>query len=146
MRRRVSITFGLRFGAADPLTTFVFITTHTINDGELDQIEELGARFTELVEASDTGLLAFHFYVSDDATQVASVQVHRDAASMDAYLPVVGDLIGQALELSRTDRIDVYGTPGPVLHEVLRHNEEQGALVHVMSRHLDGFTHLAAAA
>jgi hypothetical protein len=125
---------------------FVFITTHTIHAGELGQIEDLGRQFTELVEASDTGLLAFHFYVSEDGTQVASVQVHADAASMDAYLPVVGALIGRALELSRTDRIDVYGTPGPVLREVLRHNEEQGATVHVMPRHLDGFTHVASAA
>jgi hypothetical protein len=125
---------------------FVFITTHTINDGMLDQIEELGTRFTELVEASDTGLLAFHFYVSDDGSEVASVQVHSDAASMDAYLPIVGEMIASALELSRTDRIDVYGTPGPVLREVLRHNEEQGARVRVMPRHLDGFTHVATAA
>jgi hypothetical protein len=125
---------------------FVFITTHTIHDGALAQIEELGKRFTELVEQSDTGLLAFHFYVSDDGKEVASVQVHTDAASMDAYLPVVGDMISRALELSRTDRIDVFGTPGPVLREVLRHNEEQGARVHVMERHLDGFSHVAAAA
>jgi hypothetical protein len=125
---------------------FVFITTHTINEGALEQIEELSRAFTDRVEASDTGLLAFHFYVSDDGTQVASVQVHRDAASMDAYLPVVGELIGQALALTRTDHIEVYGTPGPVLQEALRHNEEQGARVHVMSRHLEGFTHVAAAA
>jgi hypothetical protein len=125
---------------------FVFITTHAIHDGELEQIEDLGRRFTELVEASDTGLLAFHFYVSDDGTEIASVQVHTDAASMDAYLPVVGELIAQAVELSRTDRIDVYGSPGPLLREVLQHNQEQGARVHVMSRHLDGFTHAAAAA
>jgi hypothetical protein len=90
---------------------FVFITTHTINDGMLDQIEELGTRFTELVEASDTGLLAFHFYVSDDGSEIASVQVHSDAASMDAYLPIVGEMIASALELSRTDRIDVCGEP-----------------------------------
>jgi hypothetical protein len=125
---------------------FVFITTHTIHEGELARIEELGTRFTELVEAADTGLLAFHFYVSDDGSHVASVQVHTDAASMDAYLPVVGEMIARALELSTTDSIDVYGTPGPVLREVLRHNEEQGARVQVLARHLDGFTHVAAAA
>jgi hypothetical protein len=124
---------------------FVFVVTLTINDGELENIKQLGKSFTELAEASDTGLLAFHFYLTDDGTKISNVQVHVDAASMDAYLPVVAEKIGHALELSQTDTIEVYGSPGPVLREVLRHNEEQGARVRVLPTHLDGFTHADAA-
>jgi hypothetical protein len=119
---------------------FIFVTTSRITEGELESIKELSKTFTDLVEASDTGLVAFHFYMSEDGTEVSNVQVHADAASMDAYLPVVRDKISEALELSTTSTIDVYGTPGPVLREVLRQNEEQGVRVRVKPNHLDGFT------
>jgi hypothetical protein len=122
---------------------FIFVTTHAINDGERDQIEDLAKRFRELVEASDTGLVAFHFYLSDDGTEVSNVQVHADAASMEAYLPLVQAQITEALELSRTTRIDVFGTPGPILREVLRQNEAMGVAVRVLPIHLDGFTRSA---
>ncbi len=119
---------------------FIFVTTHTVNHGQLASIKDLSRTFTELVQASDTGLVAFHFYMSDDGTQVANVQVHADAASMDAYLPVVREKISEALALSETSSIEVFGTPGPVLREVLRQNREQGVHVRVKPNHLDGFT------
>jgi hypothetical protein len=119
---------------------FIFVTTHTINEGELESIKELSKTFTNLVESSDTGLVAFHFYLNENGTEISNVQVHANAASMDAYLPVVREKIGEALQLSRTTRIDIYGTPGPVLREVLRQNEEQGVPVDVKPNRLDGFT------
>jgi hypothetical protein len=119
----------------------VFVTKHRVNDGALDGIKQLSERFAGTIEASDTGLVAFHFFVNDDGTEVSNVQVHRDAAAMDAYLPVAQDLIGEALELSRTTRIDVFGSPGPLLQQVLRHNEDMGVPVRVTRAHLDGFTH-----
>lgn len=127
---------------ADP---FIFVTTHTINDGELQSIEDLGKDFADLVEGADTGLVAFHFHVNEDGTEVSNVQVHVDAASMDAYLPVAQAKIAEALELSRTTSIDVFGTPGPILAEVLRQNEALGVPVRVKPHHLCGFTRAAAA-
>jgi hypothetical protein len=124
---------------------FIFVTTHTINEGRFDSIKELSKSFTDLVDAAGTGLVAFHFYLSEDGTEVSNVQVHADAASMDAYLPVVRDKISEALELSETNRIEVYGTPGPVVGEVLRQNEAQGVQVRVKPNHLDGFTRSAGA-
>ena len=64
---------------------------------------------------------------------------------MDAYLPVAGEKIAEALERSKTLRIEVYGNPGPVTQEVLRRNAEQGASVTVKPIHLSGFTRPAAA-
>jgi hypothetical protein len=119
---------------------FIFVTTHTINKGELERIKELSKSFTALVDASDTGLVAFHFYINEDDTEVSNVQVHTDAAAMDAYLPVVRDKISEALELSETTSIEVYGTPGPVVREVLRQNQAQGVRVRIKPNHLDGFT------
>lgn len=118
---------------------FISVATNTINDGKLERVNELSNHFTELVEAGDTGLLGFHFYLNKDGTELSNVQVHRDAASMDAYLPMVQQLIQQALQLTKTTRIDVYGTPGPAVQQVLRMNAEQGVHVRVKPNHVNGF-------
>jgi hypothetical protein len=123
---------------------FIFATTLSINEGQLESLRELSKRFTEVAEESDT-VIAYHFHVSEDGREISNVQVHTDAASMEAYLPLVGEKIGQALELSKTISIDVYGKPGPVLQDALRHNAEQGARVHVKPNHIGGFTRSAAA-
>lgn len=124
---------------------FIFVTTHTVNEGELGRVKELSTTFTDAVEASETGLVAFHFHLSEDGTEVSNVQVHADAASMEAYLPLVQDKIARALALTETTSIDVYGTPGPVVRQVLQRNEEQGVRVRVKPHHLGGFTRSAVA-
>lgn len=124
---------------------FILITTNTINEGQLEGVKRLSTRFAERVRAADTGLLAFSFYLNDEGTEVSNVQVHRDAASMDAYLPIAQELIQEALSITTTESIDVYGTPGPVVQQVLRMNAEQGARVHVTSDRISGFTAPASA-
>jgi hypothetical protein len=125
--------------------SFIFITTSTIKDGELDNVKALSTRFADLVEEQDMGLLSFHFYINDDCTRVSNVQVHRDAESIEAYLPVAQPLIAEALELTQTDAIDVFGAPGPMFQQVLRMNADQGATVRVTPSHLAGFTTAARA-
>jgi hypothetical protein len=119
---------------------FILITTSTIKDGELDNVTALSTRFADLIEEHDTGLMSFHFYIDDGGTRVSNVQVHRDAESMEAYLPVAQPLIAEALELTQTEAIDVFGAPGPMFQQVLRMNAEQGAIVRVSPSHVAGFT------
>lgn len=119
---------------------FILVTTNTVNRGQLDRLKELSARFAERIEKSDTGLLAFNFFLNDEQTEVSNVQVHRDAASMEAYLPLAQEMISEALELTQTKSIQVYGAPGPITQQVLRMNAEQGAHVHVTPNHIHGFT------
>jgi len=121
-------------------TTLTFVTTHTINPGQLEAIRRLGREFADHVEANEPGLVAFHFYVDAAGTEVASVQVHPDAATMDRYLGVAEPKIREALELSSTSRVEVFGTPGPLLAQVLAHTAELGAEVVVKGEHLAGFT------
>jgi hypothetical protein len=123
----------------------ILITTSTIKDGKLDGVKALSTRFADLVEEHDTALMSFDFYINDDGTLVSNVQVHRDAESMEAYLPVAQPLIAEALQLTHTDAIDVFGAPGPIFQQVLRMNAEQGATVRVMPSHLAGFTTAARA-
>jgi len=120
----------------------IFATTFAVNAGQLPRLKELSTAFIDAARARDS-VIAYHFHVNDDGSEISNVQVHTDAASMDAYLPLVGDAIHQALEVSKTVSIDVYGTPGPLLREALRHNAELGARVQVKPSHVGGFTRSA---
>lgn len=121
----------------------IFATTFLIHDGQLERLTDLSKDFAEVAATRDS-VIAYHFHVSEDGRELSNVQVHSDAASMDAYLMLVGDKIAEALQLAKTASIDVYGEPGPVLREALRHNAEQGARVRVSPRYLGGFTRTAA--
>ena len=126
-------------------STLTFVTTHTINPGQLEAVRRLGREFADHVEANEPGLVAFHFYVDDAGTEVSNVQVHPDAATMDRYLGVAEPKIREALQLSATTRIEVFGTPGPLLAQVLAHNVELGAEVVLKEAHVAGFTRSSAA-
>jgi hypothetical protein len=118
----------------------IFATTATINEGELETIKTLSETLTGLAEASDAGLVAYHFHLSEDGRSVSNVQIHADAASMDAYLQGAQEQIAKAVELTTITSIDVFGTPGPVLQQALQHNAERGVPARVMSTHLNGIT------
>jgi len=123
---------------------FIFVTNHEIAPGQLEAVQELAHRFITAVEASDAELVEYHFVVSEDGREVSNVQVHATSDSMEAYLPAVEQLIGEALEITTTTRIEVFGTPGPITSMVLEHNASQGVPVSVFPTYVDGLRRLAA--
>jgi quinol monooxygenase YgiN len=118
----------------------IFVTTATFDPDDREAVEQLSARLVDVAESHGSGLVAYHFHVSDDGESVTNVQVHADAASMDAYLVAAQDQIGQAIELTSIATIDVYGRPGPLLQQALEHNAAQGVEVRVVPTHLVGVT------
>lgn len=74
---------------------FIFLTTHTVKDGRLEDLERLGDEFLEFVEANEPRLLAIGGYLNGDRDRFTLVQVHPDAKSMDDYLQVAGEKIHQ---------------------------------------------------
>lgn len=121
---------------------FVFVTTHTINDGKREEVEALSESFSDFVESNEPDVLAFEFFVDDDGRTVSNVQVHPDAASMERHLQLSGEQIGRALAVTQTRSIDVYGMPGPVLRTVLDHNVEAGVQVSIMPNRQAGFARM----
>lgn len=85
-----------------------------------------------------------HFYLNDEGTEVSTVQVHRNAESMEAYLPLAQGLLQQALEVTTTTAVDAFGSPGPIAQQVLRANADKGAIVRISANRAAGFTSAAA--
>lgn len=119
---------------------FIFVTTHMINEEQLDDFEALTDDYMHNVETNEPQVLAQHAYLSADRTEVSFVHIHADAESADRHMQVAGEQIGQGLALTESNlRVEVYGAPGPVLRQALEANAAKGTVVSVKPSRLAGF-------
>lgn len=125
---------------------FIFITTHAINDGAAEAYEAQHGAFADFVNANEPDLLSFQAWMSDDRTEVTFIFVFPDAEAADRHMEIARDKIGQGLEITRTARLETYGTPGPVLGQVLAMNAQAGVPVSIKGTWRGGFDRVAAAA
>ncbi len=125
---------------------FIFIATNRLKPGKLDRERERVRDLIEFIEASEPRLIAFNEYVNEAGDEVTVVQVHPDAASMEAHLDIVRDRAAAAYAetLDATVRIQVFGRPTQAILEMLRQQAGSGVEVTVNGEHLGGFTRSAA--
>jgi hypothetical protein len=69
-----------------------------------------------------TLLIAFNEFVNDAGDEVTVVQIHPDAASMEAHMEIVRERAQEAYAetLDATVRIQVFGLPTEAILEALR--------------------------
>ena len=125
---------------------FIFIGTHTIREGKLQDFEQQWLELVEVVEAKEPRLIAFNAYVSEDGTELTVVQVHPDADSMLFHMQVARDHISEAYQsvLEKTKRIDVYGKPSDTALEMIRQLAGSEVPLSLKANHLGGFTRSSA--
>jgi hypothetical protein len=124
---------------------FIFVATYRIKQGKLGEYEGLWRGLVEFVDANEPRLLAFNTYVSEDGTDVTTVQVHPDADSMEFHMKVAGARILEGYPLLETvESVNVYGTPTEGFLAMSEQMSGPGVAVNVKPRHLGGFTRLAA--
>jgi quinol monooxygenase YgiN len=119
---------------------FIFITTHKINPGKLDEFRKLSREYEEFVHANEPDLLASYAYLDEHTAEAALVQIHRDAASADRHMKIAAEKISQGLAVTTTLRAEVYGQPLPIVAQALEANAAAGAPVSIKPEVLDGFT------
>jgi hypothetical protein len=100
----------------------------------------------EFLASSEPRLIAFNEYLNDAGDEVTVVQVHPDAASMEAHIEIVRERAQQAYAetLDATVRIQVFGKPTDAILEALRRQAGSGVEITVNDEHLGGFTRSAA--
>ena len=127
---------------------FIFIATNRLKPGQLDRERTRVAGLVEFIEANEPRLIAFNEYVSESGDEVTVVQVHPDAASMEAHMEIVRERALQAYAetLEATVRIQVFGEPTDEIFETLRQQAGNGVEISVNGEHLGGFTRSAAQA
>ena len=121
---------------------FIFIGTHRLQDGKLQDFREALTRLVEVVEANEPRMIAFNGYANEDGTEVSVVQVHPDAASMAFHMAVVREHITSAYEelLDETTSIQVFGELDDATRAMMQHLAGSGVPIVVQSEPLAGFT------
>lgn len=127
------------------LEPFIFIGTHRIKEGMLEQYKRYTRDLVEAIEANEPRLIAFNAYLNEEGTQVTAIQVHPDAASMEFHLQLLGDKIAEAYDfLEKTESIQLYGAPSEALLTMMKEVAGSGVPLTVNGQHLVGFTRSAA--
>ena len=125
---------------------FIFIATNRLKPGQLDRERERVLDLVEFIEGSEPRLIAFNEYINEAGDEVSVVQVHPDAASMEAHMQIVRERAQAAYAetLDATVRVQVFGRPTQAIVEMLRQQAGSGVEISVNGEHLGGFTRSAA--
>ena len=123
--------------------SLIFISTWKIREGRLEDYKQFAKEFMEHVKAKEPQLIAFN----EDETEMTSIQVHPDAASVDFHLQVLAKVIGEDMIewIDRADflepkHIEIYGTPSAKLLEADQPFVDAGIPQSVKPMHFAGFT------
>jgi hypothetical protein len=118
------------------------------SDIRADAIEELRAgvrRLVEFIDASEPQLIAYGFYIDEDAQKMTVVAVHPDSASLELHMDIGGEEFRKLGHLLRLTGIECYGRPSEQALDQLRQKAaalgDAGKIVSI--GRFAGFTHLA---
>lgn len=124
----------------------IVVSTLRVKESKLEEIRRYYKKILEIVERNEPQLIAFHGFLNEEGTEMTSIQVHPDRASMDFHMQVLRDNwdesfseYGQMLEMST---IAYYGSPP---ESALQMDEQGGWRVSRKPVHIAGFTRSAAA-
>ena len=124
----------------------IVVSTLRVKEGKLEEIRRYYKKVLEIVERNEPQLIAFHGFLNEEGTEMTSVQVHPDTASMDFHMQVLRDNwdesfseYGQMLEMIT---IAYYGNPP---ESALQMDEQGGWGLSLKPVHIAGFTRSVAA-
>jgi hypothetical protein len=121
---------------------FIFIATNRLKPGKLDSEQKRLPDLIDFIQANEPRLRAFNEYANEDGSEVAVVQVHPDVDSMVVHLELIAERAAAAYAdtIDATTSIQVFGTPGGTVTDVLRRQAGAGVPLSIKPHHLGGFT------
>jgi hypothetical protein len=125
----------------------IYISTWRFKEGKLEVYKQFTKEFLEIIKAKEPQLIAIHLSLNEDGTEVTSIQIHPDAASMDFHMQLVEQVLGEEMDewVERADfvepkHIEIYGMPSAGLLEADQPLVESGTARSVKPLHIAGFT------
>ena len=121
---------------------FIFIATNRLRQGKLDDERKRVPDLVDFIHANEPRLIAFNESANNEGTEVAVVQVHPDADSMVLHMELIAERAASAYAetIEATTSIQVFGTPGTTVTEMLRRQGGAGVPLSIKPYHLGGFT------
>jgi hypothetical protein len=121
---------------------FIFIATNKLKEGKLEDEKRRIPELSAFIEANEPRTIAFNEYANEDGSEVAVVQVHPDADSIEFHMEVVRQRAARAYAetLEATTGIQVFGPPSAAVLSMLRQQAGAGIPLVNKAYHLGGFT------
>ncbi|MEX0864077.1 MAG: hypothetical protein WD269_04285 [Acidimicrobiia bacterium] len=69
----------------------IAITRAKVKEGKLADFTGYYKEIVKMVEANEPQVIAFHGFLNEDGTEMTSIQVHPDTASMDFHMQMLKD-------------------------------------------------------
>lgn len=123
-------------------TPLIFVSTYKVKEGKVEKLEDYFERVSRLVEVREPQIIAFNAFLSEDGTEMTTIQVHPDTASMDTHMQVLREMWDESFAeyadyLEEGVSVAYYGTPA---ESALAMDREAGVAIDLKPRHLGGFT------
>ena len=130
----------------------IFITTARIKEGKLEDYRRFAKELLENFEAREPQIIAFNVFLNEEGTEMTSIQIHPNAASIESHMQVLDQVLGEDMAqwVERADfleikHIEIYGTPSEALLKADQPWVDSGAITRgIKPVHVAGFTRSAA--
>lgn len=117
----------------------VFVSTHRIKEGKLDEFRELSRKMTPLIEEGKPNTVFFQSYLNEEGTELTIVHVFPDAEAMDLHLQGADERSGSAREFIQPQHFEIYGPASAQAMAMLRGEAASGIGLTVKPQNLAGF-------
>lgn len=129
-------------GGSEPI---VYLDHSRIREDSIDELKAGVQRLVDFVDAREPQLIAYGFYIDEDAARMTVVAVHPDSASLERHMDIGSAEFRKLAHLVTLTAIECYGRPSERALEQLRQKAaslgDGGAIVSI--ERSAGFTHLA---
>jgi hypothetical protein len=133
-----------RVSASEPI---VYIDHSDIREGSIAELKAGVQRLVDFIDAREPQLIAYGFYIDEEAAKMAVVAVHPDSASLELHMDIGGGEFRKLAHLLSLTSIECYGQLSDRALEQLRQKAASlgdGGTVITIGR-FAGFTHFASA-
>lgn len=93
----------------------IVISTFKVKEGKAAELISYYQSIAAIVAANEPQIIAFYGFLNEAATEMTSIQVHPDTASMDFHMQVLrenwDESFSQYSQLVEAISVDYYGTP-----------------------------------
>ena len=120
----------------------IVISKFRVKEGKLEELREYYNKIVDIIEANKPQIIAFHGFLNEEGTELTSIQVHPNTASMEYHMQVLkenwDESFGQYTQMVEGTTIEYYGTP-PESALAINEISKQELTIHPV--HIVGFTH-----
>jgi hypothetical protein len=135
------------YGTVSASEPIVYIDHSDIRERALEELKAGVRRFVDFIDAREPQLIAYGFYIDEDAAKMTVIAVHPDSASLELHMEIGGPEFARLAHLLTLTAIECYGQPSQRALGQLRNKAAtlgDGATVVFVGR-FAGFTHCASA-